>query len=78
MISKGFMYVRDPDETDHTKRIIETLQEIADNPENSPRDRITACKELLGALYNIQRIGAGATQDIREDNFILDPLSPIF
>lgn len=21
MISKGFMYVRDPDETDHTKRI---------------------------------------------------------
>ena len=64
--------------TDHTKRIIETLQEIADNPENSPRDRITACKELLGALYNIQRIGAGATQDIREDNFILDPLSPIF
>lgn len=64
--------------TEHTKRIIDTLQEIADNAENTPKDRITACKELLGALYNIQRIGAGASQGIREDNFITDPLSPLF
>ena len=63
--------------TDHTKRIIETLQEIADNQENSPKDRIAACLELLGALNNIQRKGADATRDIRENNYIIDPLSPL-
>ena len=49
-----------------------TMQDIADNAEVNPKDRIVACRELLNAFNNIQRIGQTTTQDIREDNFMFD------
>lgn len=59
--------------TESTRGVFRTLQEIAEDSEVAPKDRVSACRELIFLLKEVCNSEKVTTKEI-QDEYLIDPM----